>query len=125
MGQLFYIACTECKITRDLDKFYTLFHCLEQKIKDKNEMIEFSEHVEKDSFRSALLISFMAEHYGHKCVLTNEQDSVYSPGAVIENCSHPPPGEIGHDYRIYNEAIAGDCKEDIYYWEDVTSDEHE
>ncbi len=65
MGTLYYVACRDCKVTRELDKFYDL-----TPVENKKEAIELSERL--DTYRASLLVSFMAEHSGHNCTVFSE-----------------------------------------------------
>ena len=69
MGVIYFISCLDCKITRDLDKFYGV-----DKIQDRDDALEFAKAIKGDSFRAALALSFMGEHQGHKIVFFNEHD---------------------------------------------------
>jgi len=78
MGVIYYVACKDCKIHRDLDKFYTLHFC--GSVKTREEAKKQSEETAKDSFRTTLLLGFLSNHYGHNifvvddCGLENELD---------------------------------------------------
>jgi len=69
MGLIYAIACRTCKITRDLDQFYTSDG---DKVETSQQALDYKSHIEKDSFRAGLLVSFMAKHMGHDCVLFHE-----------------------------------------------------
>jgi hypothetical protein len=72
MGVIYYVGCVDCKVVRDLDKFYNMYP-----VKDRKEALEFSNLIQEKAgiaFRSALLVSFMGEHLGHKCVAFTEND---------------------------------------------------
>ena len=74
MGVIYSIACRECKVVRDLDKFYGA-----RSIETRADALEYSKELGESEgwlFRSALLVSFMSEHQGHDCVFFNEHDSV-------------------------------------------------
>ena len=68
MGTISYIACKVCKVTRDLDKFYNQGYG----VSNREEALEHAKEIEANSFRPALLVSFMAAHIGHECVFFNE-----------------------------------------------------
>lgn len=69
MGATYSISCENCKVTRDLDKLSSL----EDTVTSRKEMLEYRERIkENDSFRVALLVSFMSDHMGHKIVLYND-----------------------------------------------------
>lgn len=96
MGTIYSVACKDCKVVRDLDKFYGA-----REIKTRAEAIEYSKELAEHvgwAFRSGLLVSFMAEHMGHDCVFFNEHSS----------CE-----EELDPYYDDNE-----YKEDTNYWED-------
>ncbi len=67
MGTEYSIACLDCKVTRDLDKFYSAMN-----VSDRKEALAACADMEKDSFRAVLLTSFLRDHIGHKCVFFNE-----------------------------------------------------
>lgn len=74
MGIIYYVACKDCKVTRDLDKFYAAGF----KADTKEEMEEVAKFIEeKYSYRAALLATFMDKHEGHHCVFFNEHSEVY------------------------------------------------
>ena len=79
MGVIYSVSCTECKVTRDLDKFYTAQYCEEE---TREDMLRFSDEIRDDSFRAALLVDFMARHAGHPCVFFWENmdcEDLYDP----------------------------------------------
>lgn len=63
MGQTYNVACHDCKLRRDLDKFYALTPA--------NTRAQVSAVADRirvtHDYRAALLVTFMAEHMGHKC----------------------------------------------------------
>ena len=69
MGVIYHVACKQCKVTRNLDKFYTTIG----NPQDRDEALEFCKRIEGDSFRAGLLVSFMGAHMGHECVLIDDQ----------------------------------------------------
>ena len=69
MGTEYSIACIDCKVTRDLSKFYAVERV---DVNTREDAIEFSAHIEKSSFQAGLLVSFMTKHRGHLCVFFNE-----------------------------------------------------
>ena len=76
MGTLYYVGCYDCMVFRDLDKYYMLCDIVET----RDEALELSEKLGKHKgyqFRTALLLSFMGKHSGHKCTVFTEHDSVY------------------------------------------------
>ncbi len=94
MGVIYSVACKECKVVRDLDKFYGA-----REISDRKEALDYGEFLagsKRESFRSGLLVSFMAEHIGHDCVFFNEHSG----------CQEELEPFFDNDY-----------KEDFDYWE--------
>ena len=69
MGVSYSIVCTECKVSRDLDKFYSAYE-----IKTRDQAMRYRVDLQQDLFRVGLLVSFMAEHKDHKCVFLNDYD---------------------------------------------------
>ena len=85
MGVLYFIGCKNCKKYRDLDKLQAISF---NAIKDKKDAINFSEKIEKDSYRIGLLVSFMADHIGHNCFLFTDNDTLFefkNAGAIEED----------------------------------------
>lgn len=68
MGVEYSIACQDCKIQRDLDKFYSSI----SNVKNRQDALNYCEKIEKDSFRVGLLVSFLNDHIGHNVVFYNE-----------------------------------------------------
>lgn len=64
MGVIFYVACRDCGVCRDVDKLRP------SRPENKAEAKEAA--MDLDTFRAALLIGFMAEHQGHNCTLFND-----------------------------------------------------
>ena len=94
MGTEYSITCKKCKVTRDLDKFYT-----PRSISNRKEAFNLGEDLANDQFRTALLISFLAEHEGHEVVFFSEHDecnSEYTPNYANE------PNEYKADYDFWN-----------------------
>lgn len=73
MGTIYYVACKKCKVVRDLDKFYNTGDYVE----NRNDAISHAKDIQRNSFRPALLVSFMAKHMGHECVFFNEHSEFY------------------------------------------------
>lgn len=70
MGTMYYVGCRDCKVVRDLDKFYSM-----REVDTRDDMEELAGVIEsKDSYRAALLVSFMGEHRGHDCVAFTEHN---------------------------------------------------
>ena len=101
MGTLYYVTCEDCKITRDLDKFYSAGRkCVETRA----DALEFAKIIEGDSFRAGLLVSFMAEHKGHRCVFYCEHTL----------CPLTKEGQVIEDVDI--ETMMYDYPEDTDFW---------
>ena len=64
MGRVYYVACRDCGLCRDLDKLSPASPI------NRNEAICASE--ELSHYRVALLVGFMAEHQGHNCTMFND-----------------------------------------------------
>ena len=78
MSTLYFIACHDCKESRDLDKFYGIHDA-----KNRQELEAFSGEIkEHHSYRSALAMSFLWRHKGHNCSLHTEDDL---PNGYIED----------------------------------------
>jgi hypothetical protein len=77
MGMLYYIGCKDCKVKRDLDKFYTL--SFGDGIDTRKKALTYADNdIKKDSFRCGLLVSFLQKHKGHNCIVFDEQyDTLY------------------------------------------------
>lgn len=74
MGIIYFVSCRDCKVTRDLDKFYAM-----RAATDRAEVINIAEEIEaQHGFRAALLASFMWEHKGHNCTVFSERDEALS-----------------------------------------------
>lgn len=74
MGTIYSVSCRDCKVTRDLDKFYAM-----RTASDRAEALVIAKDIkERDSYRAALLASFMWEHKGHNCTVFNEHDDALS-----------------------------------------------
>ena len=68
MGICYSIACEDCKVTRDLDNLL-----LNEDVETREGMIKYTDFLSnKPLYREALLISFMAKHRRHKCILYND-----------------------------------------------------
>ena len=75
MGTQYYVSCRDCKVTRDIDKFYEL-----RDVETRAAALELGEAMQKPgpAFRAALLASFMWEHKGHNCTVFSEHDEALS-----------------------------------------------
>ena len=81
MGTIYSVTCRDCKITRDLDKFYSM-----RTAADRAEALDIAKDIQaRDSFRAALLASFMWEHKGHNCTVFNEHCSIAEELDPFEN----------------------------------------
>lgn len=74
MGTEYYITCKDCKVSRGLDKYYSASI---YPVTTRQEALDYREKVKEDSFRAALLISFMGEHMNHSCVFHDEHNEEY------------------------------------------------
>lgn len=102
MGTIYSVACRDCRVVRNLDKFYTL-----REAKSRAEALEMRKDIEKDSFRAALLVSFMWEHSGHNCTVFNEHSEL--EGTLGEYAD----GMRGEDFwRDAEESNASDHRAD-------------
>jgi hypothetical protein len=93
MGTIYSVACRDCLITRDLDKFYALLSssC------SRDEALLLEESIKRRyTFNAALLVSFMATHLGHNCTIFSEHDE-----------------ELNRELSPYYQRTT----EDINYWE--------
>ncbi len=72
MGTEYMVACRDCKVTRDLDKFYALA----EKVSSREEAVALGTEMQKPgwAFRGALLASFLWTHKGHNCTVFSEHD---------------------------------------------------
>jgi hypothetical protein len=74
MSVSYSVSCRDCKVTRDLGVFYSM-----RKAANRAEAIDIAMEIrDRDSFRAALLASFMWEHKGHNCTVFNEHDDALS-----------------------------------------------
>lgn len=74
MGVIYTVACRDCKVARDLQKFYGC-----RSAKTRAEALELREDLRTDYlFGATLLVSFMAEHKGHNCTVFSDQDEALS-----------------------------------------------
>ena len=93
MGTISSIACRQCRVTRDLDKFY-----MGDSVKNRDDALKLAEtmEVKGQAFRAALVVSFMVEHAGHDCVYFHENMS----------CEDELDPDCGSDYAS-----------DVDYWQ--------
>lgn len=83
MGVIYSIACRQCKVVRDLDKYYGA-----REVSTRAEALAMSDEIQKnggDAFRAALLVSFMTEHFNHDCVFFNEHSACSEELDPFEN----------------------------------------
>lgn len=73
MGECFYISCTDCKITRHLNKFRYINYPA-PKLKNMRDVKNYELYLQDKQYYSALTISFMFEHITHNCILWNESN---------------------------------------------------
>lgn len=74
MGVIYYVACKDCKVRRDLDKFYLpCWPC-----GSRAEALESAEQIKTGgyAYRAMLLVGFLSEHHGHNIVFYNEHDEI-------------------------------------------------
>jgi hypothetical protein len=74
MGTEYYITCKDCKVSRGLDKYYSANI---YPVTTRQEALDYREKIKDDSFRAALLVSFMGEHMNHNCVFHDEHNDEY------------------------------------------------
>jgi len=68
MGVVYSVACRDCKVHRDLQKFYTL-----RPAQDRSEAIQLETDLQHNQYQAVLLVSFLAEHMGHNCTVFTDQ----------------------------------------------------
>lgn len=71
MGVIYYVACKDCGVCRDLDKLRP------SRPSTRAEAISAADRL--STFRAALLVGFMAEHQGHNCTMFNDLDDQDDP----------------------------------------------
>ncbi len=71
MGTEYYVACRQCKVRRDLDKFWAMT----MPVSDRQAALDMARKLEGNAFRAALLTSFMWEHKLHDCFVFSEHDA--------------------------------------------------
>lgn len=81
MGVIYSIACRNCKVTRDLDKF----KASEPQVKTRQDALDYVDVIQRESFRAALLVSFMVTHKNHDCVFFHEQSGMDEELDPFEN----------------------------------------
>ena len=64
MGVDYYVVCDDCKVRRDLDKFYAM---VMQRVDTRKKALSYQTEIRKEAFRAGLLVSFLGKHIGHKC----------------------------------------------------------
>lgn len=68
MGVIYAVVCRDCQVQRNLDKFRLILSVA----KSRGDALGLAKEVEGDSFRAALLVSFMGEHLGHNCTVVSD-----------------------------------------------------
>ncbi len=88
MGTQYFIACKRCRVVRDLDKLRP------EKPATRAEALAYAGRI--SSYRSALLVGFLAEHEGHDCVFFSEHHSMFAEAF----CQDDPetPSELRKNY---------------------------
>ncbi len=74
MGVEFFAVCDDCKVMRDLDKFYEMLQPVttrEDALKYRNDIIR------KSAFPAGLLVSFMGAHINHTCRIVRSCDKEF------------------------------------------------
>lgn len=71
MGACYAVACKQCKVKRDLDKFYLMF----RDCSDRLQACDIEKSIaEIGLFRATLLATFMGKHMGHDCTIISDAD---------------------------------------------------
>ncbi len=70
MGVIYDVACKDCKVYRDLGKFYTLHFC--GSVETREDALKQSEKTSKDGFKCTLLLGFLSQHYGHNIFVIDD-----------------------------------------------------
>jgi hypothetical protein len=71
MGTIYYIACNECRVKRDLDKLRWA-HPVENRAAALEQAEQISKGGSGGVLRHAMLASFLFEHMGHSCTFFND-----------------------------------------------------
>jgi|LUML01.1.fsa_nt_gb hypothetical protein len=96
MGLNTRVVCHDCKIQRDLDKFYGMF----VKVEDRDAAIAVGENIrEHHSFRAGLLCTFMWEHKGHNCSVYDDSDVEYRYAEEWDRNVWGTPPEVLDDLK--------------------------
>jgi hypothetical protein len=103
MGVLYFAVCRDCKVYRDLDKFYTM-SCSD--VETRDDAIKFADEIKQDSFRAGLLVSFMYKHREHNCCVVQEQEPLTFEFAW----DGEPDKPIKEDYDFWNGATNDNAK---------------
>jgi len=76
MGIVYSIACTQCKIIRDVGKMHGLSD-------DTNTLDKMLDHPTMNPYAMTLIATFLHDHFGHKVVFLNDYDddlsNLYDP----------------------------------------------
>lgn len=86
------IACKDCKVVRDLDKFYSL-----RVVKNRGDALKYSEEND-DSFREKLTLSFIKEHQAHNIIFFSENDEC----SYNDISTYPENNSNLYKYEDYN-----------------------
>lgn len=102
MGTEFCVLCHDCKVVRALDKFGVMM----TNAKTKGEMLAVSYSIEShDSYRSALLATFLWKHKDHRVTVDWEHND-----ALYEE-----PISSYHHEDFWSEPPCPKCKR-VYEW---------
>ena len=74
MSVCYHVVCDDCKVKRDLDKFYAM---VAPKVTTRRKALNYQTEVRKEAFRAGLLVSFMGQHIGHKCRVVDDCGDAY------------------------------------------------
>lgn len=70
MGLEYFVVCDDCKVIRDLDKFYTMLTT----VTTREDALEYRADIREDAFPAGLLVSFMGTHISHACRIVRHCD---------------------------------------------------
>lgn len=68
MGVIYTIACHDCKVKQDMDKWYTFFP-----VRDRDEALHYFKNG-TCNFRHILAVSFLYNHNGHRIEVRTDAD---------------------------------------------------
>jgi len=92
MGTVYFVGCYDCKVYRDIDKFYRLVY----EVENREQALDFADEIKADSFRAGLLVSFMGKHMKHNCVVFNERHE-----GILQHFD-PCFDDANEDYDFWN-----------------------